>query len=122
MQSVFGGSLSPGGIILAVALVLMLSGAVGMWMQSEKTRADAVASGALLVFMPTIALQSLGGEAIGEWASLTLGLTAAACALALCWAVFVEGLSHDAEREQQAVERIEASIDAANTNEEDHDP
>jgi hypothetical protein len=49
--------------------------------QSAKTRADAVATASLLVF--------------------------------------VAGLSHDAKREQEAVDRIEASIDAANNPDED---
>jgi protein-S-isoprenylcysteine O-methyltransferase Ste14 len=113
MQSVFGVSI--GVVMLAVASPLMVGGAIGMWLQSEKTRADAVASGALLVLVPTVALQSLVGETLAEWVSVSLGVLAVVCALAMWWAVFVEGLTLDSKREQEAVESIEASIEAANT-------
>lgn len=97
----------PGQPLLGVAFVLMVAGAIGMWRRSEKTRADAVASGALLVFVPTVTLQSVFGAALGGWASLSLGVIVFACALALCWAVFVEGLSLTDLREEDAVESVD---------------
>jgi hypothetical protein len=119
MQAVFG--VSVGTLLFVGALVLMSYGAIGLWMQSAKTRADAVASASLLGYIAVVALQSLVADAIAGWAELAFGILVVACSLALCWAVFVAGLSHDAKREQEAVDRIEASIDAANNPEEPED-